>query len=137
MKFHFNFRQGHAYQVDDDGSEFGDAEEAYLGAFRAAQDMWHELLVQRQDPTLCAFDVTDAKGNQLFLLPFGEILDVCQGRMAQAAPSGPLYELGRAAENRRKALHIVSQVAESLREARATLTETRALLAQVDKMSGH
>jgi hypothetical protein len=135
MRFHFNFRQNHAYQVDEDGSEFANAEEAYLGAFSAAQDMWHELLVQRQDPMLCAFDVTDANGGQLFALPFSEILDVCQ-RRGSAPARMPLYEIGRAIENRRKAVRIVSQVAESLREARATLNETRALLAQVDEITG-
>ena len=79
-KYFFNFRQGAAYQVDDLGCEFGSVEDAYMGAFTAAQDMWRELLIERQDPLLCAFEVMDEQGNHLFELPFSEILDACRGR---------------------------------------------------------
>jgi hypothetical protein len=79
-KFFFNFRQGNSHQVDDLGCEFDSVEDAYLGALTAAQDMWRELLIQRQDPLLCAFEVMDEAGRDLFALPFSEVLDVCRTR---------------------------------------------------------
>ncbi len=76
-RFFFHFRQHGTFCCDDQGSEFPTVEEAYLSAFRAAQDMWHELLLQRQDPRTCSFEVTDSGGRMLFVLPFMEILDTC------------------------------------------------------------
>ncbi len=81
-KFFFHFRQGDLYQADDLGCEFASAEAAYVGAFAATQDMWRELLIKRQDPLLCAFEVRDEHGRDLFTLPFAEVLDVCRGRTA-------------------------------------------------------
>jgi len=78
-RYFFNFQQGDACTVDADGSEFSSVEEAYLGAFRAAQDMWHELLIEREDPMLCAFEVTNGAGDSLFVLNFGEVLEACRG----------------------------------------------------------
>src|SRR5215467_13680215 len=101
--FHFNFRQGETYTVDEEGCEFRNAEEAYLGAFNAAQDLWHEMLVNRQDPLLCAFEITDDEGRCLFTLPFGEVLDACRGRTTVPAQYHPSSAILQALENRRQA----------------------------------
>jgi hypothetical protein len=77
---YFNFRQGPLYSVDEEGCEFETVEDAYLAAVTAAQDMWRELLIRREDPRDCAFDVRDAEGNDLFTLPFSEVLEACTKR---------------------------------------------------------
>lgn len=133
--YFFNFRQGAGYQADDVGSEFASVEDAYLGAFSAAQDMWHELLVQRQDPLLCTFEVTDERGLDLFMLPFEEILDVCRGRgRPQVRPSHQPHFVAETIEIRRQALRALDEVSATVASTRTTLRETWSLLSQVDKM---
>lgn len=85
-RFYFNFRQGASFSVDDEGCEFPSVEEAYLGAVAAAQDMWRELLIRREDPFACAFEVTDIKGRELFTLPFSELLEACRDHSAAPIP---------------------------------------------------
>jgi hypothetical protein len=77
--FYFNFRQGSSFSVDEEGCEFPSVEDAYLGAVRAAQEMWSELLLRREDPLVCAFVVTDRERKELFTLTFSEVLDACRG----------------------------------------------------------
>ena len=77
-RFFFHFHDGTSQTLDDTGVEFGSAEEAYLGAFGAARDMWPELIDARQDPMGCAFEIADAQGAALFQLPFAETLESCQ-----------------------------------------------------------
>src|SRR5262249_43404767 len=76
--FYFNFRQGTSYSNDEEGCELPSVENAYLAAVRAAQDMWSELLVRREDPRACAFVVTDRDRKELFTLPFSEVLEACR-----------------------------------------------------------
>ncbi len=133
-KFYFNFWQGHSCHADEEGCEFNNAEEAYLGVFAAAQDMWRELLIRRQDPTLCAFEVTDEEGHELFVLPFSEVLDACRGRSAVPPIHQPNKAIEYAMESHRLALQTSSDVQRTVRDARATLCETWALLAEVDNV---
>ncbi len=136
-KFFFNFRQGASYQADDLGCEFDSVEEAYLGAFTAAQDMWRELLIKRQDPLLCAFEVMDEAGRDLFSLPFVEILEVCRGRAQPPMHLQPRpHYIQQAMDDRAKALRMLSEVSTTVSDARATLRETWSLLAQVGKIVG-
>jgi uncharacterized protein DUF6894 len=79
-RFHFNFRQDGSYTRDELGCEFETVEDAYLGALKGAQAIFHELLTEGDDPLACAFEVTDAKGNELFNLPFSEVLDAGRKR---------------------------------------------------------
>ncbi len=134
-RFFFNFRQGERYTVDDsEGVEFRDSGEAYLGAFKAAQQMWSELLAQRQDPLLCAFEIIDGGGNSLFILPFSEVLDACRGRASVAGGAMPLPALLQALESRRIAQQSMREVAQALDSARATLKETMILLKRVNRI---
>jgi hypothetical protein len=77
-RFFFDFRQGQDHCADEQGTEFTSAEQAYLEAFKAAQDMWSELLRQRRDPTQCVFEVRDERRELLFVLPFQEVIESCQ-----------------------------------------------------------
>ena len=74
-RFFFDFREGNSLSPDDQGIEFASLEEAYLEAFRAAQEIAAERLLERRDPFDCAFTITDAAGQELIVLPFKEILD--------------------------------------------------------------
>jgi hypothetical protein len=77
-KFFFNFRQGSEYCQDWQGIHYDTADQAYLGAFEAALEMWVQLLRERNDPCACSFEVTDDLGRSVFVLPFSEVLDSCR-----------------------------------------------------------
>lgn len=79
--YFFDFRQGSDRCTDAEGSEFADVEQAYLETFRAAQDMWGELLHKRQDPRRCSFEVRSEGGELLFILPLQEVVDSCSDRI--------------------------------------------------------
>ena len=46
-----------------------------MEAFHAAQAMWGELLAERSDPLLRSFEIADASGRVLLVLPFWEVLE--------------------------------------------------------------
>jgi uncharacterized protein YlxW (UPF0749 family) len=52
-----------------------DLDTAYMEAFHAAQAMWSELLAERSDPLLRSFEIADASGRVLLVLPFQEVLE--------------------------------------------------------------
>ena len=79
-RFFFDFRQHRALSPDNVGNEFATTEQAYLEAFKAAQEMWSDLLAGRRDPRRCAFEVHDGEGHLLFVLPFEEVLESCRDR---------------------------------------------------------
>jgi hypothetical protein len=134
-KFFFNFRQGRSYQADDVGCEYGSVEDAYLGAFAAAQDMWRELLIQREDPLLCTFEVMDEHGHDLFALPFVEVLEACRGRVKTSMRvSHQPHSIVEAVERQKQALRTLSTVSATVADTRATLRETWSLLAEVSKV---
>ena len=59
-RFFFDFYQSGHGEADELGVELGDAEQAYLEAFRAGAEMWSDMLVQRRDPTFCHFEILDS-----------------------------------------------------------------------------
>jgi hypothetical protein len=66
---------GRELSPDEFGLDLPDLDTAYLEAFQAAQAMWGELLAQRSDPMLRSFEIADADGKVLLILPFREILE--------------------------------------------------------------
>jgi hypothetical protein len=135
-RYFFNFRQGDTLSIDEEGSEFDSMEQAYLSAFRAAQDMWRDLLVARQDPLLCAFEITNSDGTELMLLPFSEILAACRS----SHPINPLKPLSGAFQETlqgyRDNKRLMSDVRTTLKDARATVREARDLLSKATKSIG-
>jgi hypothetical protein len=79
-RFFFDFREDSDCCKDAEGTEFVDVEQAYLEAFKGAQDMWGELLRQRRDPRRCAFEVRNEQRDLLFVLPFTEVIESCDNR---------------------------------------------------------
>jgi hypothetical protein len=133
-RYFFNFRQGDVYSVDEEGCDFVDLDQAYLGAFRAAQDLWRELLIARQDPRQCAFEITDSTGASLILLPFSEVLDACRGNNTSGHHTFRSFHhtLEQGHQNQR----LVSEITTALQAARASLRETVDLLAKATKIAG-
>ena len=93
-------RIGQELSPDDFGMDLPDLDTAYLEAFQAAQDMWAELLAQRQDPLIRTFEIADETGRTLLTMPFAEVLDrarkrpmqlPAQVRSAQALLRGPRH----------------------------------------------
>ena len=82
-QFFFNYREREDCFKDESGVEFDSFEMAYVDAFRAASEMWPELMARRVDPCTCGFDMFDSKGNLLAVLNFKELLENCR------APSAP------------------------------------------------
>src|SRR5689334_8039797 len=123
-RYFFNFRQAGSVAPDEGGSEFDSVEAAYLAAFKAAQEMWHELLLARQDPRLCAFEVVDESGNGLFNLPFGEVLEVCAGRRGPGVlPTRPAVVVATIA-SRDEVSVTMRGVAKAMQNARTSLRDT-------------
>jgi hypothetical protein len=73
-RFHFHFRTAKQLETDPDGLEFPDLETAYLEAFRAAVEIWAEMLQRREDPRDLSVDIHDGGGRLLLTLPFSEVL---------------------------------------------------------------
>ena len=75
MRYYFHLRIGDAISPDGLGLELPNLETAYLEAFKAAQEMWSELLAERNDPMARAFEIADAHGRILLTLPLSEVLE--------------------------------------------------------------
>jgi hypothetical protein len=78
LRYYFHLRIGETVSPDEIGLEFANLETAYLEAFRAAREMWTELLAERSNPLIRAFEIADEDGQILLTLPFREVLDVCK-----------------------------------------------------------
>jgi hypothetical protein len=63
---------------DRDGAKFPALEDAYLEAYKAARELWHQLLLKRQDPTRCAFEIADPYGALIDVLHLTEFLRDCR-----------------------------------------------------------
>jgi uncharacterized protein DUF6894 len=135
--FYFNFRQGPSFSIDDEGCQFTSVEDAYLGAVAAAQDMWRELLIRREDPMICAFDVRDEEGHELFTLPFSEVLDACHGRTATPGPQPVGAAIYVALAHNRAARRTMSNFSIALNDAKASLREAIGLLKQIGDVVDH
>jgi hypothetical protein len=65
---------------DEMGLDFPDVEAAYLEAFQAAKDVAQEWLAVGRNPRCCAFEIVNAAGELVLVLPFNEVLDRQVGR---------------------------------------------------------
>jgi len=78
-RYFFNFRDQNEFDPDEQGLEAPDLDAAYLEAFEAAKEMWGEAILEMRDPRQQQFEISDAEGNTLLVLPFMEILDSLKG----------------------------------------------------------
>lgn len=80
MRYYFHLRVGRTISPDEIGLDLADVETAYLEAFKAAEEMWSELLAQGSDPLTRSFEISDERGQVLLTLPFHEVWNVPASR---------------------------------------------------------
>lgn len=123
-QFFFHLRGPGGLDYDEEGLELASVEAAYLEAFEAVPGMGSDLASNAKNPIRYSFEITDAHGTVLMVVPFAEVLD--RGRKRTKQPAKPHFCKGRA-EMRRTAALIVE-----LRDAHAklnvTVAETQRLL---------
>lgn len=121
-RYHFNFRDGRHIINDVDGANFDSFELAFEEAFNAAREMWQDRLMRQEDPRQCAFEITDAAGTMLTVVPFDEVLESCRAR-----PRPPMQMI-EAASHVERARRLSRELGELLTRTRQTVTRSRALL---------
>jgi hypothetical protein len=128
-RFYFDFRQGDDHVEDTQGVDLATTEDAYLEVSEAAQEMWSELLKKRCDPRRCQFEVRDANRDLMFVFPFQEVIDNCLDREPARRASGVDRATATAAATAGRVVRANDEFLSTLREVRATLRHSRALLA--------
>lgn len=124
-RYRFNFRNGQDVVNDVDGANFDTFELAYEDAFNAAREMWQELLLRREDPRKCAFEITDAAGAVLTVVPFAEVLESCREGLRTPMPVAVAEaRIGRARQLSRELGDLLATVRESVSRSRALLRRT-------------
>lgn len=132
-RFFFGLRAAGTLSPDDEGLEFESLEAAYLEAFRAAREMWPELLIKRSDPRDFAFEISDRYGTLLMVVPFTEVLEACAGPVPPARTEGTRALWLRAESNARRVMQQSRDLQAELANARAALATSRRLLAAADR----
>jgi len=78
-RYFFNFRDQSELDPDEDGLELPDLDAAYLEAFEAAREMWGEAIREMRNPSRQQFEISDAAGRILLVVPFMEVLESLKG----------------------------------------------------------
>ena len=73
-RFYFHLSSGEDYERDEIGSEHADANQAYLEAFEAAQQLAVDLIREHKSPASHRFDICDERDQVVFRVPFTEIV---------------------------------------------------------------
>jgi len=68
-RFFFNFRDVKNFEPDEEGLELRDLDAAYLEAFETAKEMWGEAIRTMRNPSRQQFEISDADGNTLLVVP--------------------------------------------------------------------
>ena len=123
--FYFHLRTPEKQERDDIGLELAGIEAAYLEACRTVPEMSADLVRQEKNPVRYAFEITDRAGKLLMEVPFTEVLD--RGRKPIAPFSTQHFR--RAAAEMARTAQLISSIDAERAALRATLTETRRLLA--------
>jgi hypothetical protein len=131
MRYYFHLRIGGTISPDEIGLDLPDVETAYLEAFKAAEEMWSELLADGLDPLTRSFEISEG-GQVLLTLPFREVLE--RARKGTAALPGLTQSL-RAELAKRKELTAtlrenVKSVRETIEDAQKTLEKAREILSR-------
>jgi hypothetical protein len=124
-RFYFHLRSEKGVSLDTDGIEFADIHVAYLDAFRAATDLWRELLLAREDPSTYRFEIADAADEILVVLPFVEVLE------ATRPPKRPLrwpQSFANTQATLERNSHLTDAIASEIRTAWNHLARSRVLL---------
>jgi len=78
-QFFFHFGEANGFEPDEEGLELPDLDAAYLEAFEAAKEMWGEAIRSMRNPSRQQFEISDADGNTLLIVPFREVMESLKG----------------------------------------------------------
>jgi hypothetical protein len=123
-RFYFHFTNGEDVELDPDGLEFPSLEAAYLDAFRAAREMWTEMLQRQEDPRELAFAIHDGAGRLLLTLPFSEVLQSTKG----SRPKRPLRGPDKLQHQIARLQRLRYELSGAIVSAQRTVEESRAVL---------
>ena len=118
--FFFNFRDEDGLDLDHEGLDLPDVDAAYIEAFETAKEMWIEAIRDMRNPMRESFEVADADGNIVIVVPFGEVIASLKGVPNQH----PVETAHRAAK-------LTSEVRDAIATAYKRLSEARSLLAKL------
>ncbi|HUO91636.1 MAG TPA: hypothetical protein VMU22_01885 [Rhizomicrobium sp.] len=125
-RYFFDFRQGRQCSPDCDGNEFASVDQAYDEAYKAAEEMWGDLIGRQIDPRRCAFEVRDGERTLLFVLSFLDVLDGCdEGRPRSSFADTLRVSMAHVGHARR----VSEEFQRELAATRASLEEAFALIA--------
>src|ERR1041384_3062558 len=110
---------------DEIGTELPNAEAAYLEACNTALEISYEMLREREDPSRHSFEVTDAKGQIVYEIPFAEVTRPAERR----PPNGKIH--ASIERNQQRASRALSELRTNFGRAQSLLTSTRELLSKV------
>lgn len=113
--------------LDHEGLELAGVEEAYLEAFKAVPGMSSDLAFDAKNPIRYGFEITDALGKILMVMPFAEVLD--RGRKRSQQPAKLRFREGRAEMGRMVGL--IVELHDAQAQLNMTLAETQRLLDSV------
>jgi hypothetical protein len=118
-QFFFNIRDEDGLDRDQEGLDLPDLDAAYIEAFEAAKEMWIEAIRDMRNPMRQSFEVADAAGNTLIVVPFGEVIASLKG----VPNKHPVETAHRAAK-------LTAEVRQAVATAYQRLSEAQSLLAQ-------
>ena len=131
--FFFHLRDSAGCMSEDpEGSEFPDAEAAYLDAYQAARDMAQEWLKKGRNPRGYVFEVVTASGEPVFELPFSESLDDQAGRR----PAYLSRAIRTARERGERMTRLSAEVAREVEAVQENLRQSQMLLKGAKGPSG-
>ncbi len=119
-QYFFHLRDGNVLDRDEDGLEMPDLDAAYLEAFETAKEMWIEAIRDMRNPSRQQFEISNANGDTLLIVPFKEVMESLKGIPKPL----PMEQAERTAK-------LTAEVKEAVAIARRSLTEARQLLARL------
>ncbi len=126
-RFFFDHYDSQGITRDDEGVDLPDLDTAYLEAFWAATEMWIEALRQVRNPSDERFEIRDAAGVVVLVLPFSEVLESGRGAKRRYPPD--FTALRRIMDRTRVAR---DELTNEINLARERLRETKSALARLD-----
>ncbi|MBW8814378.1 MAG: hypothetical protein JF588_13200 [Caulobacterales bacterium] len=123
-RFHFHLATPAGLERDEIGSDCASAEVAYLDARQAAMEISHDSVRQGGDPAGYRFEICDAKGRLIQVLPFAEIL----APPARPTPHGQDVLRSRVLASLSRSRQLQAELTAGFEEARTSLARTFALL---------
>lgn len=125
-QFYFHLRTPAGLEQDESGLELAGVEVAYLEACHTVPALSCELAREGANPSRYAFEIADATGALLMEVPFFEVLE--RGRKPISPQMAASFR--RAATTMERTANLISSIGEEQATLRATLTETKRLLAE-------